>query len=232
MKPRIFTIAALLLSNNNTIQAATVLTSPTDFQGPTTLNTFETFPGGTPFPYSQSILSDQWISLGMRISDNSPADGAQAAGSTFGVMPHSGSKAISNGSNNLDEPNGFLDFTFVLPNTTTPNPVFQVGLWTQNGDQGSSVSFYSPDGSLIQTLTTTLGDSFVGLRATEGIGRIRISDPGYFMVDDLQYSPSVPEPSTSLFVIFSLFAITLIRVRRPECIVEGRQDHPGDRQGI
>ena len=55
------------------------------------------------------------------------------------------------------------------------------------------MSFFDVQGGVLQTLTTSLSDQFIGIRATEGIASIRVSDDGFDMVDDLQFTP-VPEP--------------------------------------
>ncbi len=98
-------------------------------------------------------------------------------------------------------PGGFLDFQFVIPGTDTFATVNEVGLWVENGDAGSVVSFFDLNDALIMSLNTSVGDQFAGIHADEGIGSVRINDVGYFLVDDLQFG-SVPEPSSSVLLGF------------------------------
>jgi len=193
--------------------AATILTGPGDFMGATTLVDFETFPGGGIVPYnstSPGILSSQWSGLGILISDSSPGNGAGAYSATFSILPHSGTRAV--GDSDGSTPGGFIDFRFVIPGTTTFTTVGEAGLWVQNGDDGSTVSFFDANGTLIQSVTPSTGDRFAGIRAVEGIASIRVSDSGFYMVDDLQFA-AVPEPSCiALFVcVAGVLAVTFRR---------------------
>ncbi len=107
------------------------------------------------------------------------------------MPPHSGMRAISD----VDRftPGGFIEFQFVYPISGALGTVREAGIWVQNGDLPSTVTFYDFQGNLLETIMTVGEDFFAGLRATEGIARLRITDPDYFVVDDLQYTP-VPEP--------------------------------------
>jgi hypothetical protein len=180
--------------------AATVLPGPADFRVPTTLVDFETFPSGEIVPYnneSPGLLNNQWNGIGLLISDSSAADGAGAYSGTFLVGPHSGTRAVANSYEG--NPGGFIDFRFVMPGTTNIATVGEAGLWVQNGDDSSTVSFFDANGTLIQSVTSPPGDWFAGIRADEGIASIRINDPGYFMADNLQFAV-VPTHSASITV--------------------------------
>lgn len=216
------TIAALLFAAVQSANSAEVLSSTSDFQRPTSLITFESFPNGDPVPYISRNLSDQWASLGVRISNGSDTLMASAYSGTYDVPPHSGINAISG---NVVWPGDFLEFSFTGVETGAPGFVTEVGLWLQNGDQGSTVSFFSPDGALIQSLTLQSGDVFAGLRATEGIARLRVTDPDYFLVDDLQFSQVVPEPSSSM--LFALGAGAVYMLRRNRLNRPGPASHSG-----
>lgn len=189
--------------------AATILTGPGDFAVPTTLVDFETFPGGGIVPYNNDtpgLLTNQWRSVGILISDSSPGDGAGAYSGTYEVRPHSGTRAVAN--SYTGSPGGFIDFRFVIPGTTTIATVGEAGIWIQNGDASSTVSFFDANGMLIQSLTPPIGDQFAGFRAAEGIASIRISDSGYFMVDDLQFA-AVPNPSFDLQATIHVSAVDI-----------------------
>ena len=62
-------------------------------------------------------------------------------------------------------PGGFLDFQFVIPGTDTFATVNEVGLWVENGDAGSVVSFFDLNDALIMSLNTSVGDQFAGIHA-------------------------------------------------------------------
>lgn len=176
--------AALLLALTSPAGAYEVLRSPADFVSDTTLLTFETFPSGETVPYSNSDLADQWLSEGLRISDSSSTNGASAYSSTYSVPPHSGTHALADSENSAG---GFIRYDFVEPGTTQPMPALEAGVWVQNGDTGSSVEFYSPSGALLYTGATVSGDIFVGLRADEGIAYLKITDPDYYLTDDVEF---------------------------------------------
>lgn len=207
--PIIICAIPLLLS---VAPAATILTGPGDFIGPTTLVNFETFPGGGIVPINASspgILSNQWSSLGILISDGSPTDGAGAYFGTFSVPPHSGTLAIGDSTGSLSIPGQSLYFDFIDPANGLPTGIAEAGLWIQNGDPSpASVSFFAIGGTLLQTISVGTGDTFVGLRAIEGVSRISIIDSGYFLADDLQFTP-VPEPSTLCLLAAFGFAVRI-----------------------
>ncbi len=151
---------------------------------------FETFPDGTEVPIRSASLSNQWSSFGLIISDSTPEDGASAYTGVAGLPAHSGERAISNSE---DPPGGFLTFSFVVPGTTSPGLVTEVGLWVQNNDTaGSTVTFFGTDNSILQTVYTATNhmlEMFVSYSDSRGIAAIRIDDPDYFVVDDLQFGP-------------------------------------------
>jgi uncharacterized protein (TIGR03382 family) len=182
-----------LLSATGSVGAGALVTDPSQFLGPTTLITFETFPGGGTVPYMSSNLDDEWKSLGVLISDSSPADGASAYSGTYGVPPHSGIKALADSENSAG---GFIQYNFVVPGTTTPVTVLEAGIWVQNGDGASAVEF--------------LDDFFVGYRDSAGIASLKITDAGYYLTDDLQFScasSSVPAPGALLLASLGLSLI-------------------------
>jgi hypothetical protein len=185
-----------------------VLLSPAQFTTATTLIDFETFPDTTVVPYTSPVLTTQWNTLGVVISDDTPADGASAYSSTFSVNPHSGTRAIADSTN---APGGYVDFTFVIPGTATPTTVQEAGLWTLNGDSPSTVTFYAANGSVLQVLNPAAGTTFAGISATAGIARIRVTDPDYYLVDDLQFTTltAVPEPSTVALILGGLAVVGL-----------------------
>jgi hypothetical protein len=201
-----------LLGSHRLAAQVVVLTSPAQFTTTTTLVDFETFPDTTQVPYTSSNLSNQWASLGVTISDDSPADGVSAYSSTYSVSPHSGSRAIADSVNSAG---GYIDFTFVLPDTTTPTTVTEAGLWVLNGDQASTVTFYAANGSVLSSWSPAAGTTFAGLQAPAGIARIRVSDPDYYLVDDLQFTSltaAVPEPSALMLLSLSLGLLALAPV--------------------
>jgi hypothetical protein len=170
-----------------------ILVSPSSFTSPTTLIDFEYFPDLSQVPYVSPILADQWKSVGILLSDDSLADGISAYSSTNGVNPHSGTRGVADSSN---APGGYVDIRFVIPGTTTPTTVQEVGLWSINGDTSSTITFYASDGSLLQTITPGTGTVFAGLQAPQGIARVRVSDADYYLLDDLQFS-TIPEPKVA-----------------------------------
>jgi hypothetical protein len=183
---------------------ATILTSPSEFSPGTSLVGFEAFPNGATVPIGAAILSNQWQPWGFLISDSSPQDGAAASGGTLTVPPHRGQRAISD--SNRDTPGGFIEFRFVFPVSGAPATVTEAGIWVQNGDQGSTVDFFDAQGNLLQSITTVGQDFFAGLRAMEGIARMRITDEGFYLVDDLQYTP-VPEPGGLALAVIAVCAL-------------------------
>jgi hypothetical protein len=188
-------------------EAATILSSPAEFSTPNLLIGFEALPDGSPIEYGDPILSNQWQSRGFLISDSSPANGASASSGTFGVPAHSGTHAISDSDRFTN--GGFIEFHFVYPVSGAPGTVQEAGLWVQNGDLGSTVSFFDAAGNLLQAINTTSQDFFAGIRASEGIARIRVDDPDIYLVDDLQFTP-VPEPlAGSLATAFLMLAAWL-----------------------
>lgn len=187
-----------------------VLLAPGDFQTATTLVDFENFPAGGQVPYSSGNLDDEWISVGVLMSDDSVADGISAYAATFSVNPVSGTRAVAD---SLNASGGFVDFKFVVPGTTTPMTVLEAGIWVLNGDQGSTVTFFDAAGTLIHTLSPAAGTSFAGIRATQGIASMRVTDADFYLVDDLQFS-AVPEPGTLALLALGLAGLGVARWRR------------------
>ena len=196
-------------------RATVILTGEGDFTLPGLRLTFELFPSGLPVPFNADnpgLLRNQWSGLGVVISDDSPANGAGAYSGTYDVLPHSGGHALSDSDGSL--PGGALFFDFRHPVSGVPAAVAEAGLWVQNGDSSpTSVSFYTTGGLLLQTISVGKGDTFVGLRADEGIGRIGITDAEYYLVDDLQFA-TIPEPGAPLLVASALAAGLRFRRRR------------------
>jgi hypothetical protein len=184
----IVTIAGFGIDNAN---SATILTSPAEFSTPNILIGFEAFPNGQQVPYGAAILSDQWQSNGFLISDSSPATGAAASSGTGNIPSHSGTRAISDSERNT--PGGFIEFQFIHPVSGLPGTVTEAGLWVQNADFPSTVTFFDRNGGVLQTILTDSSDDFVGIHADEGIARLRVEDNDIYLVDDLQFAP-VPEP--------------------------------------
>ncbi len=186
-------------------QAATILVDPGGFSVSTTLIDFEKYPDGTTVPTptgpGQQYITNQWDELGMLVSDNSAGLPVAAYSATFSQTPHSGVRALGIGPSSS---NRAMTFAFVLPNTTTSTTVLEAGIWVQNGDattSPSTIEFFDSIGGLLGTITTpsNLGsnnDYFAGLRATEGIASLKISDTGYFLADDLEFASLVPVPAT------------------------------------
>lgn len=163
------------------------LSDPSQFIYAGAVIDFETFPDGNVVPYSTANLTDQWGELGVIISDSSPATGAMAISNTTGsVFPHSGTRGLTDGPSNLG---GSIRFDFVDQRTGAPGYAWEVGIWVQNGDAGSTVSFYDTDGGTLASFATSGIDEFVGLRWREGIAAIEITDGAQYMVDDLTFSP-------------------------------------------
>ncbi len=188
-----------LLSVTGPARAGALVTDPSQFLGSTTLITFETFPGGGAVPHSSANLDDDWKSLGVLISDSSPASGASAYGMTFSTPPHSGVNALADSEGNTA--GGFIQYHFVVPGTTTPTTVLEAGLWVQNGDSASAVEFFDSDGALLAMVSTSGSDFFAGYRDAAGIASLKITDRGYYLTDDLQFScVSVPAPGALLLV--------------------------------
>jgi hypothetical protein len=198
--------------------AATILTNPSQFTSANIIVQFEVFPDGQPLVAS-SELSDQWRSLGLLIADNSPENGASVYTSTGFVPPHSSMWAL--GPSRPDNIGGFVEFRFVIPNTSTFGVVEEVGLWAQNGDDSfppfpanpSTVTFFDINGAVLGAATTSLDDEFIGIRAPEGVARIRVTDNSVFTVDDIQFSP-VPEPA-GLRLILAVASILAMRGSTP-----------------
>lgn len=187
-----------------------VLLGTSDFQTPTTLVDFENFPAGGQVPYSSGDLDDEWISVGVLMSDDSVSNGISAYAATFGVNPVSGTRAVAD---SLNASGGFVEFKFVVPGTTTPMTVLEAGIWVLNGDQGSTVTFFDAAGTLIHTLSPAAGTSFAGIRATQGIASMRVTDADFYIVDDLQFS-AVPEPGTLALLILGLAGLGVFGSRR------------------
>jgi hypothetical protein len=185
-----------------------VLLSVEDFTTPTTLVDFEFFPDLTQVPYTSASLNDQWISLGVLMSDDSVADGISAYSGTFSIGPVSGSRAVAD---SVNAAGGFVQFDFVQPGTRVPATVLEAGLWVLNGDTPATVEFFDGDGLLIQSLTSAAGTSFVGLRASQGIGRVRVTDSDFYLVDDLRFTnlTVIPEPAAGLLAGLGLAVLWL-----------------------
>jgi hypothetical protein len=183
--------------------ATTILSSPLDFATQTTLVTFETYPDGTPVPYVSGGVYDEWPGL---IVSGSGAWAYSAIGSR---PPYSGTRAIGP-SGNIK--NGTIQLLFVLPGTSTPITVPEAGLWVLNSDPtGSTVDFLDGAGGLLwRTTTTNSSTTFLGLRETSGIGSIRITDPWWVLVDDVQFT-AVPEPATGFLTATGLALVALSR---------------------
>lgn len=158
-----------------------VLLGPADFQTVTTLVDFENFPAGGLVPYSSGDLDDEWMSVGVLMSDDSVFNGISAYSSTFSVSPVSGTRAVAD---SVNASGGFVEFKFVVPGTTTPQAVPEAGIWVLNGDQGSTVTFFDSAGTLIHTLAPAAGTSFAGLRASQGIASMRVTDADFYLVDN------------------------------------------------
>jgi hypothetical protein len=188
---RHFIAAQIILSSwAALVHGATILTSPEQMTPPTLLIGFEAFPNGQIVPFG-TRLTNQWQTYGLLIA-NHTGEGALPFRATNNVPAHSGTKALSPvGGFNLG---GYLDFRFVYPVSGLPATVQQVGIWVQNGDLPSTVTFYDSQDNVLETIMTDGEDFFAGLRATEGIARMRITDPDNFLADDIQYTP-VPEPA-------------------------------------
>ncbi len=163
------------------------LSDPSQFIYQASVTDFETFPDGNTVPYSTATLDDEWSRVGFLISDNTAGDGAMAISNTTGsVFPHSGTHGLTDGPSNLG---GFIRFDFVDQRTGSPSVVWEAGIWVQNGDAGSTVTFLNTTGGTLASVNTSLADEFVGLRDTEGIAAVEISDGAQYMVDDLTFSP-------------------------------------------
>jgi hypothetical protein len=162
------------------------LSDPSQFIYQAALTDFETFPDGNSVPYSQATLDDEWSQVGFLISDSSPSSGAMAISNTGATFPHSGTRGLTDGPSDLG---GFIRFDVVDQRTGQPTVVWEAGIWVQNGDAGSTVSFYDAAGGELASFNTVVADEFVGLRDREGIAAIEISDGAQYMVDDLIFSP-------------------------------------------
>jgi hypothetical protein len=162
------------------------LSDPSQFIYQAIVTDFETFPDGNTVPYSQATLDDEWSQVGFLISDSSPSSGAMAISNTGATFPHSGTRGLTDGPSDLG---GHIRFDFVDQRTGAPSVVWEVGIWVQNGDAGSTVAFYDAGGGELASFATSGIDEFVGLRDHEGIAAIEISDGAQYMVDDLTFSP-------------------------------------------
>lgn len=188
-----------------------ILTYPGEFSGPTTLIDFEEYPDGTEVPYFPPSVSTQWVELGIWITDSSPETPARAGAGTRGVDPHSGAHAVADSEAATE--GGFVLVSFVQYDMRVPALVSEAGVWVQNGDLPSTVSFYDRNNSLIRSLTTSGNDAFVGLIYDDGISAIRVEDPDFNMVDDLQFGPvtPIPEPSTCALMLFGAISWFILR---------------------
>jgi hypothetical protein len=205
----------------------TILNSPADFADTTTVIDFETFPDGSVPPYSYPIISSQWNNLGVLISDSSPENGAQVAQDTGDAHPHSGQRALAPATQSLDgrlldEENGYVQFDFVVPGTTTPTTVKEIGFWIQNNggavnSNPSNALFFDINGVLIEEIPTVGGSFFAGMHSEEGINSVRVIDIGYFTLDDLEFSvipgitAPVPEPATMLLLGLGLMGLAGVK---------------------
>jgi len=164
-----------------------ILTDPSQFVYQATVTSFETYPDGNAVPYSQATLDDEWSRVGFLISDNTTADGAMAISNTTGpTYPHSDTHGLTDGPSNLG---GFIRFDFVDQRTGQPSVVWEAGIWVQNGDAASTVTFYDAGGGVLASVTTSGYDFFAGLRDREGIAAFRVDDGAQYMVDDITFSP-------------------------------------------
>jgi hypothetical protein len=212
---RLFVFILVLSGITSDLSQGTLLSNPYQFSVSTSLIDFEVFPDGSQVPYVSGDLSDQWQSLGVLISDSGPAHAASAYAGTQGTSPHSGTRGIAPA---LSAGEGAsLLLSFLAPGDSSLAVVPQAGLWIQNGSGGSSlVTFYDRSNNPIRVLTTLGTDFFAGLRYDAGISAIRITDPTYFMADDLQFGPitPVPEPSIWTLVWMGIAAVVTARRRR------------------
>jgi hypothetical protein len=197
---------AICLLGTNSGWGATILTSPAEFTQPTLYIGFESFPNGNPVPYN-TLLKDQWNSDGVSLGDGSASDATLAfdgvSGGSLFVPPHQGTRAISDSEPSIR--GGFIEFRFVVPLSMNPGTVTEAGLWVQNADMPSIVSFFDANNNLIQDIATTSDDFFAGLHADQGIAVIRVTDPDNYIADALQFTP-VPEASALTLAICGLFA--------------------------
>lgn len=215
----------------NTASAQIILTDPRGFQSQTTLLDFEAFPNGESLPdYGVDGLGSQWSSTGVVLNNPSPGDGVARWRSTGPEIPsHSGTNGVSR--SNPAIAGGSLDFLFVNSLTLQPAFVTEAGVWVQNGYSfpiggGSVVTFFDVNNSPIYSSEpTTSFDQFIGLRFASGISRIQISDPDYFLADDLQFGPVlVPEPNTSLLLLLAAVGWLVFRTRLgANSAVDGRR---------
>lgn len=195
-----------------------LLHGPTDFIESTRLIDFETFPNGqSAGPYSFPIISSQWANLGVRISDSTPEDGAALFYSTGEEIPtYSGTNGVAP---SFAGRGGFLIFNFLVPTSGINGTVTEVGLWTINGaafgGAPSTVTFLDAAGAPIRSVDATIPYSFVGLRYDAGISGVRISDPDYFLTDNLQFGPvtPIPEPSAWALLVAGAFVCATLRRR-------------------
>jgi hypothetical protein len=198
-----------------------LLGSPTDFIGGTSLIDFETYPDGSalpPYTGRPMYVSTEWLGLGVYISDSTPLSGAEVYQSTGEEIPtYSGIHGVAP---SFDGSQGFLKYTFVSDPSLAPSTVTEAGLWIVNGRAfgggPSLITFFDGDNNPIRSLTSSGNYFFAGLRYAEGIGWIQISDPDYFLTDNFQFGPitPVPEPSICTLVGMGIVAVAIVRRKR------------------
>jgi hypothetical protein len=185
-------VLALSLLGMRGFGQGTLLTNRLQFKSSTTVIDFEMFPDGLPVPYASGTLSNQWLSFGVFISDSDSQAGASAYAGTHSQDPHSGTHAIADTPQATE--GGFILLSFFDPDTLAPGLVTEAGLWVQNGDQPSTVTFFDAELQPIETVSTSGSDDFVGMRYAGGIAAIQVTDPDFYLVDDVEFGTIKPLP--------------------------------------
>jgi hypothetical protein len=141
----------------------------------------------------------------------------------LGVLPFGGSgrQALVYGI-----PGDQLNFSFVLPDSSTPTTWDTVSLRVGDGDASAEsfrVTFKGTGGSVlsVQEFTTTSGavngGATVSFFSPLGIQRVEVLGIGNFSgggVDDLSFTNAVPEPASAALMLGGLLLLSARRRRR------------------
>lgn len=151
---------------------------------------FETNPDGTT---PVGPISNQWQRLGVIFSDENGNPATVHSSLNLSYWSILDLLRARSGTNAILSYGEKLMITFVDPNTGQPGVVREAGIWAVNANtfwpESTTVQFVDIAGNVLETATSGGKFFFAGARSRKGVARLIITDPDYFLLDDLQFSP-------------------------------------------